>query len=79
MKTDLFYADSRQLLEAVEQMKSEGCSLHHSAWLRGYVKRKEGFYTQYSGRFGRGYVVHWPNSTGSTTNNYHRVEYYLRS
>lgn len=59
-------------------MRLDGCSLHHSAMMRGYVAKDGGFYTQYSGRFGRGYVIHWPNTHNSYSKQYHVVEYWVK-
>ena len=79
MKSDLFYATATQLEEARSAMKLDGFSLHHSSLARGYIKKDAGFYTQYSGKFGHGYVIHWPNAHNSDSNQYHVVEYFVKS
>jgi hypothetical protein len=48
---------------------------HHSSWHRGYVSRKgDGVVREYSGKFGKGYILESP-SWKST--NYDLITYYI--
>ena len=63
-------------VSTIEQIERDNnLSLHHSAWARGYVSRKNsGWVEEYDGAFGHGYKVHRP-TRGSTR--YHIVDYYV--
>lgn len=62
--------------KTLNQIKAEGCKLHHSAWFRGYVSRKGSpVVSPYSGKFGNGYTVCYNN--GKSTQ-YSRVEYWTK-
>jgi len=54
---------------------------HHTATARGYVPVEGGYDEPYNGRFGRGYIKHYPNKSGllngCRSNTYHRIEYYI--
>mgnify|MGYP003292593277 CR=1 FL=1 len=49
---------------------------HHSALRRGYVSRKsEGKIEEYSGRFGKGYILITPNWNSTQ---YVNISYYIK-
>lgn len=51
-------------------------TLHHSAWKRGYISRKERFVIKpYNGRFGTGYTVEQPSVISTQ---YHTVMYFVK-
>lgn len=69
-------------LVEIEEMVNDGkLCFHHSAGEKGYISTKAimaGY--DYEGRFGRGYVVRFPNKVGfngKMSNNYHRIDYYI--
>lgn len=77
-------------LEQIERMTATGSVVrHHEAASRGYVGTKQGPKVYgYSGRFGTGWEVHYPNREGfcsrrrpsqglKHSNNFHRVVYYI--
>ena len=58
--------------------------LHHSAMSRGYRRMRDGeLVVEYNGRFGLGYIVHYPtqNYHGNKAcgNRYHMIEYYIEA
>lgn len=61
----------------IDDIKTQGYKLHHWAWTRGYITRrnKDGYIEPYKGKFGEGYIHHTP-SWDSTQ--YHYVEYYVK-
>lgn len=59
-----------------EQLIKLGYREHHTATERGYISRKiDHVTTEYNGRFGSGYKVHYPRFD---TNNFHYVTYYVK-
>ena len=48
---------------------------HHTGQITGYCRRNGYTIEPYSGRFGRGYRVHYPSAKASTGR--HQVEYYI--
>lgn len=51
------------------------CKYHHCSWARGYQSRKRPVQiAEYSGRFGKGYVVH---KATTNSNQYHYIEYWI--
>lgn len=50
----------------------------HTAWKAGYISRKsEPIISKYSGRYGKGYTVDYPNPP--ETNRYYKRAYYIYS
>ena len=66
-------------LADIKQMESIGSlTYHHSATERGYIRKNEGIRVgKYSGKFGEGYIVKYPNCQYHISNRYYRIEYYL--
>lgn len=70
-------------IEEIEKMVNDGVlCFHHYASERGYVSAKreiEGY--DYEGRFGKGYVVRYPNKYGfgghKKSNRYYCIAYYI--
>lgn len=51
---------------------------HHSAVVRGYVRKGHGYDEPYKGRFGKGVKRHIPNlECARKSTYYHIVEYYI--
>lgn len=52
---------------------------HHTAIARGYCRFNDYHEEYYDGRFGRGYIIHYPTlrATQFRGNNWHMIEYVL--
>ena len=63
----------------------EVVKLHHCASRKGYISASaKPYIEEYNGRFGRGYIVSYPNKDGlsrffgaNKSNGYYRIEYYI--
>lgn len=69
-------------LVEIEKMVNDGILYHHhSASEKGYISAKSVTAAyDYEGRFGKGYVVRFPNKegfNGKWSNNYYRIDYYI--
>lgn len=69
-------------LAEIEQMVKDGkLYFHHSSSEKGYISAKSATIAyDYCGRFGKGYVVRFPNKegfNGKKSNNYYRIDYYI--
>ena len=54
------------------------CELHHSARSRGYVHSGRPYISLYQGRFGNGFIYHYPNNQSCRkSNQYHDIEYWI--
>lgn len=50
---------------------------HHNALCRGYIHKGCGYIEEYSGRFGTGFIYHYPNCEFNKSNRYHVIEYLI--
>lgn len=67
----------KELADFIENRQLEGYKLLHTAKSSGYISRLVTAYiTEYSGRFGVGYVIHRPRRD---TSGYHDVQYLVKS
>ena len=72
----MIITDAAELKEELDSI-SKTCTLHHTAWKRGYLSRANGgtyLVYAYDGRFGKGYTVESPSWD---TTWYHRISYYI--
>ena len=59
-----------------ETLKRVGYKEHHTACFRGYCRRNYGWIERYNGRFGRGFLLHYPNCYyRNISSNYHTIVY----
>lgn len=64
------------LPESIDELISLGYRYHHSALRAEYCSRRSSFTIKpYAGRFGRGFVVLYPNYR---SNNYSPCDYYVK-
>lgn len=70
------------LAQIQEKVSSGELTVHHSSMRRGYVPFRGGpIVTPYSGRFGVGYRVDYPNRCKeyySHSKEYHQIVYYIK-
>lgn len=52
---------------------------HHKATECGYLRQSCGYIERYSGRFGNGFKLHYPNSFRSLSNRFHTVVYLVEN
>lgn len=59
----------------------EKAKFHHTASRKGYIGGDEPKTTYYEGKFGKGYIISYPNKfglkNGRKSNNYYKIEYYI--
>lgn len=70
-----------ELLKNTEIINGDTCVLHHTAYARGYVSRKQKDFAAYekepySGKFGKGYRVLMPCYLSTS---YYVVAYYIKA
>ena len=54
------------------------CELHRRARSRGYVHSGRPYISLYQGRYGNGFVYHYPNNQSSKpSTQYHDIEYWI--
>ena len=59
-----------------DTLKRVGYKEHHTACSRGYCRKTYGWIERYNARFGRGFVLHYPNSYyRNKSNNFHIIVY----
>lgn len=57
-------------------LKRVGYKEHHTACCAGYCRKSYGWIERYNGRFGRGFVLHFPNSYyRNKSNDFHTIIY----
>ncbi len=64
----------------IAMLERDGYILDHFALSRGYVPSKSPYLNRYSGKFGKGYILHIPNNETSgrhKSNNYHEIAYFV--
>lgn len=59
-------------------------TVHHSATKRGYIRLDNLYIEEYNGKFGYGYVVHYPsrdkiNRAPYWSNSYHKIVYVIKN
>lgn len=53
-----------------------GYKEHHTACCAGYCRKSYGWIDRYNGRFGRGFILHFPNSYyRNKSNDFHTIVY----
>ena len=59
-----------------DTLKRVGYKEHHTACGYGYCRKTFGWIERYNGRFGRGFVIHYPNSYyRNKCSDYHTIVY----
>lgn len=59
-----------------DTLKRLGYKEHHSASSYGYCRKTYGWIERYNGRFGRGFVLHYPNCFyRNKSSNFHTIVY----
>ena len=59
-----------------DTLKRVGYREHHTACSRGYCRKTFGWIERYNGRFGRGFVIHYPNNyCRNKSSNFHTIVY----
>lgn len=72
-RNKIFSIDER--IKVQMELEKNHYYYHHTSLTRGYIPKKYAAIVEpYKGRFGEGYILHWPNS-GS--NQYHEISYYI--
>lgn len=72
----------KELITAIE---TDRVYLHHTSSARGYVRAKSIKIDYYEGKFGRGFIVGYPNKKGFLngsgrycfSNTYYRIDYWI--
>lgn len=59
-----------------DTLKRVGYKEHHTACCVGYCRKTYGWIERYNGRFGRGFVLHYPNNyCPNKSNDFHTIVY----
>ena len=59
-----------------DTLKRVGYKEHHSSCSRGYCRKDYGWIERYNGRFGIGFLIHYPNNYYRNINsNFHTIVY----
>jgi hypothetical protein len=69
---------TEELSMEVDRKKANGYKTHHVSLSRGYYAKNDGWLEKYSGRFGKGYKVYWPNDTYGGGGHHHIIEYLIK-
>ena len=66
--------------ELISKIEAAGYAYHHTARQKGYVPSRRYFVDTYNGRYGKGFIVKFPNNESERhSNNYYDIRYYIKA